>query len=113
MFFCKYCEYSFKDGKKIRCGLYENQDVTGLNVDQRLCIIEPLEHYVEHLMQYVHHYPEGTRIKDLKFDKRAYITLVDQSGYKCVIRALEALKRYGDVLVLKRTYEAYYIYHLL
>ena len=110
MFNCKYCEYSFKDKKKIKCKLYDDQDVSDISVDQRLCILEPLERYVKHLMQYVHHYPEGTRIRDLKFDKRAYITLMDLKGKKLVIRALDALKHYGDVLVMKKTMDAYYVH---
>ena len=113
MFVCKCCEYSFKDGKKIRCRLYENQDVSALNVDQRLCIIEPLEQYVSRLIQYVHHYPEGTCVKNLKFDGRAYITLMDLKGTKLVIRALDALKGYGDAYVVKKTYEAYHVKSLI
>lgn len=110
MFNCKYCEYSFKLKKKIICKLYD-QEVSNLN--ERFCELEPLEQYVARLIQYVHHYPEGTCIKDLKFDGRAYITLMDLKGTKLVIRALDALKRYGDALVVKKTHEAYYIQHVI
>lgn len=109
MFNCKYCEYSFKNGKKIHCSLYDNQDVSNIEFEARYCVIEPLEQYVTRLSHYVHHYPVGTCIKDLKFDGRAYITLMDLKGTKHVIRALDAIKRYGNALVLKKTYEAYHI----
>ena len=109
MFNCKYCEYSFKCGKKIQCSLYDNQDVSGVKLEARYCVLEPLEHVVRRLSKYVHHFPEGTCIKDLKLDRRAYITLMDLRGTKQVIRVLDALKRYGDALVLKKTYEAYHI----
>lgn len=109
MFNCKYCEYSFKCGKKITCKLYDNQEVTKLSVDERLCLLEPMERYVERLIQYVHQYPEGTRIRDLKFDGRGYIKLVDVKGEELMIKALDAIRHYGDVLVLSKTYDAYYI----